>query len=71
MGLLSCLDLEDSEFRELPTFFEVSHLAMDLTVTDSAILASAQSIADALRTELSTERGVELEVLVRARSCTL
>jgi hypothetical protein len=69
MGLLPCLDLDDSEFRELPTFFEVSHLSVDLTVTDTAVLPTVQSVADQLRIDLLVERGIELEVLVRTKAC--
>jgi hypothetical protein len=68
MGLLQCLDLEESEFRELPTFFEVSHLSMDLAVNDPEAIPVVQSVADQLKTDLLVERGVELEVLVRGKA---
>lgn len=68
MGLLQCLDLGESEFRELPTFFEVSHLSMDLAVSDPEAIPVVQSVADQLKTDLFVERGVELEVLVRGKA---
>jgi hypothetical protein len=68
VGLLQCLDLGESEFRELPTFFEVSHLSMDLAVCDPEAIPVVQSIADQMKTDLFVERGVELEVLVRAKA---
>ncbi len=68
MGLLQCLDFGDSEFRELPAFFEVSHLSMDLTVTDAAVISVVQSVADQLKTDLFNQRGIELDVLVRSKA---
>jgi hypothetical protein len=68
MGLLQCLDLGESEFRELPTFFQISHLSMDLAVYDPEAIPVVQSIADQLKTDLLVERSVELEVLVRGKA---
>jgi hypothetical protein len=68
MGLLRCLDLEDSEFTELPTFFEVAHLSLDLTVNDPSVVCAAKSIAEQIKADLLMQQGVELEILVRTKA---
>jgi hypothetical protein len=62
------LDLEDSKFSELPAFFEVSHLALDLTIDDPALIPVASSLTNQLKSDLYLEQGVELDVVVRAKT---
>ena len=68
VGLLHCLDLEDSKFNEFPAFFEVSHLTLDLTIDDPSLLPVASSLTNQLKSELYLEHGVELDVVVRAKT---
>jgi len=63
-GLLRCLDVETSAFRELPRFFEASHLAMRLVLHDIAALAAATSVAAEIKRDLE-QKGVELEYEIR------
>ena len=42
-GLLEFLDVETSAFRELPRFFEASHLSMQLVLEDASVLAAASA----------------------------
>ncbi len=65
-GLIKCLELEESGFRELPGFFEVSHLAICLTLNDVAALAGAGSIAAKLKSDLHQE-GIELDYAIRVQ----
>jgi hypothetical protein len=67
-GLLGCLDLEQSEFRELPRFFETSHLSMDLMIADASLAAVAWSLAGEVKSELSMSRGVEVDLLIRTKT---
>ena len=66
-GLLGFLDLENSEFRELPRFFEVSHLEMELAVTEHSFIPVVSTLAEQVKNELSLSRGIEVDVLIRAR----
>ncbi len=59
-GLLKCLDVDVSAFRELPRFFEASHLSMRLVLDDVATVAAAGSIAAEIKRDLERQ-GVELE----------
>ena len=68
VGLLHCLDLEDSTFDELPRFFEESHLTMELSITEPSLVPVACSLTNQLKSDLSLKHGVELEVVVRART---
>jgi len=67
VGLLHCLDIDDSKFEELPTFFEVSHLAAELSVTDASLVPVAASLADQLKADLAASHGIELEVVIRSK----
>ena len=67
-GMLHCLDLEDSKFNEMPTFFEVSHLVMELSISDPSLAAVARRLMNQLKSDLSQEHSVELEVVVRAKT---
>ncbi len=64
LGLGAQLDLAESDFRELPTFFEVSHFSMGLAVTED-VIDVATSIATDLRSSLQ-KQGIELDYVVRA-----
>jgi hypothetical protein len=67
-GLVGYLDLESSEFRELPRFFEVSHLEMELAVTEQSFLPGVRRLAEQVKSELFLSRGIEVDVLIRART---
>jgi len=47
-NLLKCLDVETSVFRELPRFFEASHLSMRLVLDDLAAVAALMEITHLL-----------------------
>ena len=68
VGMLHCLDLEDSKFNEMSTFFEVSHLVMELSISDPLLAPVACSLMNQLKSDLFQEHGVELEVVVRAQT---
>lgn len=68
VGLLHCLDLADSKFNELPRFFEESHLTMELSITDPSLVPVACNLMNQLKSNLSLEHGVELEVVVRDKT---
>ncbi len=70
-GLLGCLDLEHSEFRELPRFFETSHLSMDLTISDASLASVACCLASQVKSDLSVSQGVEVEVSIRTKTPVL
>ena len=63
-GLLKCLVVETSAFRELPHFFEASHLSMRLVLDDVAAVAVASCIAAEIKRDLEGQ-GVELEYEIR------
>jgi hypothetical protein len=65
-SLLNVLQLESSLFRDLPHFFEVSHLSMRLVLNDVAAMATAGILAAKLKRDLQ-EQGVELEYTIAAR----
>ena len=65
VGLLDVIDLQDSTFGELPRFFEVSHLSMDLTVTDPCFAPAVRSLVDQIKSDLFVSRGVELDAGTR------
>jgi hypothetical protein len=67
-GLLGSLDLEDSEFRELPRFFETSHLSIDLTIADVSLAPVAGSLANQVKSDLFVSQGVEVDVSIRAKT---
>ncbi len=67
-GLLGCLDLEHSAFRELPRFFETSHLSMDLTMADASLASVACSLAGQVKSDLFLSQGVEVEVSIRTKA---
>jgi hypothetical protein len=67
-GLLGCLQLEDSEFRELPRFFETSHLAMELTIADPSLASVTHHVAEEVKSDLFLNRGVEVDVHIRIKS---
>lgn len=67
-GLLHGLDLEESKFSERPRFFEVSHLAVELSVTDPSLVAAVSSLADQVKSDLFVGHGVELDVLIRTKT---
>lgn len=64
IGLLKCLDVETSAFRELPRFFEASHLSMRLVLDNVATVAAASCVAAAIKRDLERQ-GVELEYEIR------
>jgi|SRR5271165_4598373 len=66
IGLLKCLDVETSAFRELPRLFEVAHLSMRLVLDDMAAVAAASSIAGRTKRDLERQ-GVELEYEIRVQ----
>lgn len=65
-GLLQCLDLESSAFRELPRFFEASHLSMRLVLQDAAALAAVSGTAAQIRRDLERQ-GIALDYLIRVQ----
>ena len=65
-GLLEFLDVETSAFRELPRFFEASHLSMQLVLEDASVLAAASAIAAKMKRELD-QQGIELEYEIRVQ----
>ena len=66
IGLLEFLDVETSAFRELPRFFEASHLSMQLVLENAYALAAATAIAARMKRELE-EQSVELEYEIRVQ----
>lgn len=66
IGLLRFLDVETSTFRELPRFFESSHLSMQLVLENVSALAAASTIVAKLKRELE-QQGVELEYAIRVQ----
>ncbi len=69
-GLQRYLNLQESQFREMPTFFEAAHFYMELTVSDGDVLPLATNIALRVKGEL-LKAGVELDYTVKAtqRAC--
>ena len=63
-GLLKGLDVETCVFRELPRFFEASHLSMRLVIDDIAAVAAASRAAAEIKRDLE-RKGVELEYEIR------
>ncbi len=66
IGLLQRLNVETSAFRELPRFFETSHLSMRLVLDDVAAVAAASAIVAEIKRDLERQ-GVELEYEIRAQ----
>jgi len=66
-GLLQDVDLEKSEFSELPRFFETSHFFMRLIVHSGASLPRSREIAARMKQNLQSQ-GIELDYLVQAQS---
>ena len=65
-GLEHYLELNESEFHELSTFFEVSHLSMELVLNHSEAKAAVSAIVTKVKSDLQ-RRGIELEHLVRIK----
>lgn len=65
-NLLHSLDLKESAFQELPRLFEVSHLALQVVLSEFSALATASRIAAALKRDLA-QQGVELEYVITVR----
>src|ERR1700758_1331672 len=55
-------------FRELPRFFETSHLSMDLTIADVSLAPVAGSLANQVKSDLFVSQGVEVDVSIRAKT---
>ena len=66
IGLLQRLNVDTSAFRELPRFFETSHLSMRLVLDDVAAVAAASAIVAEIKRDLERQ-GVELEYEIRAQ----
>jgi len=64
LGLLKSLDVETSDFSELPRLFEVSHLSMRLVLDDVGAVAQATRVAAEIKRDLE-RHGVELEFEIR------
>jgi hypothetical protein len=64
LGLLKSLDVETSNFSELPRMFEVGHLSMRLVLDDVGAVAEASRIAAEIKHDLE-RHGVELEFEIR------
>ena len=63
-GLLKSLDVDTSDFRELPRLFEVGHLSMRLVLDEINTVAAANSIAAKIKGDLERQ-GIELEYEIR------
>ena len=66
-GLLQDVDLERSQFSELPRFFEASHFFVRLIVQNPDSLARSKEIAIRMKQELQFQ-GIELDYVVQAQS---
>jgi len=67
VGLLKDVDLERSEFSELPRFFEVSHFFMRVILNNAASLPRSNEIAARMKHDLQYQ-GIELDYVVQVQS---
>ena len=62
-SLTRSLELEASDFSELPRFFEVSHLKMRIALNDQTAVAAASKILAGIKRDIQ-QQGVELDCAI-------